>query len=240
MGMGATVRHRLGRFEIPAAEAYRAATLNLDDLAATIASLGPATRILEIGCGEGAMADRLTRVFPAAQFLGIDPIAEPGRLFRGDRSRATFRRMLSSELLTQCPDPFDLVVIVDVLHHIPDEHRRGLLSDAAALTTPGGLVAVLDWERGRTLSDAFCYLACRWVANDPNTRFMTGEEFRDLVRTGLPEFELAVATRVPPRRNNLLIGMRSPVQQHEATPRNGRSHAVAGTAHQRAVSSDLP
>lgn len=208
MGLGAAVRHRLGRFEIPAAEAYRAVTVNLDDLAATIASLGPVKRILEIGCGEGSMGERLTTVFPDADYLGIDLIPHVGRLYRGDPTRATFRTLLSSDLLAAKPDPFDLVVVVDVLHHVPDGDRAALLADAAALTAPGGLVAVKDWERGHTLSDLIVYIACRHIAGDPNTRFMRAQEFRELVRSGLPGFEQAVAARIPPRRNNLLIAMR--------------------------------
>ena len=109
MGVGETVRRRLGRLEGPAAEAYRSVFINLDDLAETLASLGPAERILEIGCGDGSVADRLCSVFPQADYLGIDVAAEPGRRFTGDRSRAQFRSMLSSELLVEAQVPWPAV-----------------------------------------------------------------------------------------------------------------------------------
>src|SRR4051794_25701463 len=123
VGFGTAVRTRLGRWELPAAELYRSAFINLDDLAASLASLGPVKRILEIGCGDGSMADRLCAAYPDAEYLGIDIAPNPGRLFQGDRSRATFRSVLSSDLLAEKPEPFDLVAVVDVVHHIPEDLR---------------------------------------------------------------------------------------------------------------------
>lgn len=99
MGIGTAVRHRLGRFEVPAAEAYRAAFINLDHLsnevAATWAAAQPQAprRILEIGCGDGSFGQRLTAAFPQATYLGIDPAPTAGRLYRGRRDGAEFRVM---------------------------------------------------------------------------------------------------------------------------------------------------
>src|SRR6476620_8141409 len=54
------------RAEVRAGQAYRALMINLEELAATVASLGPAHRILEIGCGKGALATKLALAFPEA------------------------------------------------------------------------------------------------------------------------------------------------------------------------------
>ncbi len=196
------------RLEGPAAEAYRSVFINLDDLADTLASLGPATRILEIGCGDGSMADRLCAVFPQAEYVGIDVAPEPGRRFTGDRARAEFRSILSSELVAEHPDPFDLVVVVDVLHHVLDGDRAALLADAASLTRPGGIVAVKDWERDRSAAHALCYGADRYVSGDTTVRFMAGDELRGLVRSSLTGCEPLLEARVPPRRNNVLFALR--------------------------------
>jgi 2-polyprenyl-6-hydroxyphenyl methylase/3-demethylubiquinone-9 3-methyltransferase len=182
--------------------------INLDDLADTLASLGPAKRILEIGCGDGSMADRLCAVFPQAEYVGIDVAPEPGRRFTGDRSRAEFRSILSSELAAEQPEPFDLVVVVDVLHHVLDGDRAALLGDAASLTRPGGIVAVKDWERDRSAAHALCYGADRYVSGDTTVRFMAGDELRDLVQSSLVGCEPLLEARVPPRRNNVLIALR--------------------------------
>lgn len=208
MGFGTAVRTRLGKWEIPAAELYRSAFINLDDLAASLASLGPVKRILEIGCGDGAMADRFCTVFPDAEYLGIDIADNPGRLFRGDASRATFRSMYSSDLVAEEPAPFDLVAIVDVVHHVAEDLRSSVLRDAAALTAPGGLLAVKEWERGRGIPHLMAYSADRYVSGDATVRFMSPDELRDLVSANLPDFSVVCEARIPPHRNNVLLALR--------------------------------
>jgi SAM-dependent methyltransferase len=210
VGIGTTIRHRLGRWEIPAAEMYRNRFINLDDLAATLASLGPAKRILEIGCGDGAFGQRLCKVFPVAEYVGIDIAPTAGRLFRGDGSRATFRAISSAEFLAERPEPFDLVCVVDVVHHLPEELRVPVLADAAALTTTDGVIAVKDWERGRGLAHVMAFAADRYVTGDKNVRFPSREELRGYLDRALPEFEIVCETRIPPRRNNVLYVMSRP------------------------------
>jgi 2-polyprenyl-6-hydroxyphenyl methylase/3-demethylubiquinone-9 3-methyltransferase len=207
VGIGPQIRHRLGRLEIPAAEAYRNRFINLDDLATTLASLTTAKRILEIGCGDGALAERLCRVFPDTEYLGIDIASEPGRLFRGDAARATFRSMSSADLLAEEPDNFDLVVIVDVVHHVPEGMRAAVLADAAELVTRDGMIAVKDWERGRGIAHLMAYTADRYVTGDKNVRFPSRDELGRLIGTALGEFEIVCEARIPPRRNNVLYAL---------------------------------
>ena len=54
---------------------------------------------MEIGCGEGTLAQRLCAAFPDATYVGIDVAEQPGRLFRGDRDRAEFHCLPSGEYL---------------------------------------------------------------------------------------------------------------------------------------------
>jgi 2-polyprenyl-6-hydroxyphenyl methylase/3-demethylubiquinone-9 3-methyltransferase len=206
--LGTAVRTRLGRWEIPAAELYRSAFINLDDLAASLASLGPVKRILEIGCGDGAMADRLCTAYPDSEYLGIDIAQSPGRLFRGDPSRATFRSISSSDLLAERPEPFDLVAIVDVIHHVADDLRAAVLRDAAELTASDGLLAVKEWERGRGLAHVMAYTADRYISGDNTVRFMEPAELRSLIRETVPSFSVVCEARIPPHRNNILLALR--------------------------------
>lgn len=210
MAIGPMVRHRLGRWEIPAAEAYRNRFINLDDLAVTLASLTPAKRILEIGCGDGSFGQRLCEAYPDAEYVGIDIAETAGRLFRGDAERATFRSIPSGELLAERPQPFDLVCIVDVVHHLPEELRVPVLRDAAALTTADGVVAVKDWERGRGLAHLLAFTADRYITGDKTVRFPSYDELRSYLAEGLPGFEVVCETRVPPRRNNVLFVLSRP------------------------------
>jgi 2-polyprenyl-3-methyl-5-hydroxy-6-metoxy-1,4-benzoquinol methylase len=208
MGIGTAVRHRLGRFEIPAAEAYRNRFIDLDSLATTLASLTKAKRILEIGSGDGSFGERLVNAFPDATYVGIDVASNPGRLYRADPARATFRSITSTDFIAENPEPFDLVTIVDVVHHVPQELRIPILTDAAKLTAPGGMVAVKDWERGRGLAHVMAFTADRYVSGDKTVRFPSREELRQMVDSGLPDFEVVCETRIPPRRNNVLYALR--------------------------------
>ncbi len=207
MSVGTAVRHRLGRWEIPAAELYRGRFIDLDDLATKVGVLAAPQRILEIGCGDGSFAQRLTETFPAAEYVGIDIAATAGRLYRGDPDRAAFRTVLSGDLIAEGSAVFDLVVIVDVVHHIPPEDRLGVLRDAARLTAPGGMLMVKDWERGRGLSHYAAFFADRVISGDKSVDFPTPQELRTLLATALPEFVVHATDRIAPRRNNILYAM---------------------------------
>lgn len=208
MGFGSAVRHRLGRFEIPAADAYRNRFIDLDSLATTLASLTSAKRVLEIGSGDGTFAQRLVKAFPDATYVGIDVAPNPGRLYRGDPSRVTFRSITSADYIVEDPEPFDLVTIVDVVHHVPEELRVPILMDAAKLTAPGGMVAVKDWERGKGIAHLMAYTADRYVSGDKTVRFPARDELRNIIETGLPDFDVVCEARIPPRRNNVLYALR--------------------------------
>jgi 2-polyprenyl-6-hydroxyphenyl methylase/3-demethylubiquinone-9 3-methyltransferase len=211
MPLGPAVRRALGRFEPAAARAYRGAFCDLDAMAATLASLVPeARRILEVGCGDGAASAALLRALPEASLVGIDPAnPAPGRLFDGDTARVHFRRTSAAGLLADAPAPFDLVLVCDVLHHVPQpESRVDLLRDAAAMAAPGATVAVKEWEPVGRVAPAFYYVLDRWVAGDPDMHFLSRPELDGVVRAALPGWRLTCEARIPPRRANLLLTLR--------------------------------
>ncbi|GAA2130132.1 hypothetical protein GCM10009760_02250 [Kitasatospora kazusensis] len=208
MGFTTAVRRRLGKYEVPAAELYRSVFIDLDDMATTLLSLSRPKRILEIGCGDGAVAERLVGALPDAEYVGIDVMAEPGRLFRGDRARAEFRSVYSHDLRAEGPALFDLVLVVDVLHHVPPAHRDALLHDAEAMLAPGGTLIVKEWERRQDLAHLMAYTSDRYVSGDKNVDFADREQLHAIVSRALPDFSVVCETRVPPKRNNILLALR--------------------------------
>jgi len=212
MGFGESVRTRLGRWETPAAELYRSVFIDLDDLATTTARLVPsASRILEIGCGDGSVADRMNNQYPEADFVGIDVAASPGRRYAGDPHRACFRSMTSRELVEEHPELFDLILVVDVLHHVPERSSRvQLLQDASSLLAPGGRLLIKDWERHPGMIHMLTFAADRYVSGDRTVAFMSATELRDLVTATLPELAPEEVTWVRPHRANALYALRSP------------------------------
>jgi 2-polyprenyl-6-hydroxyphenyl methylase/3-demethylubiquinone-9 3-methyltransferase len=210
--LGNAVRRALGPLEPAAIRTYRDAFIDLDSLAVTISSLVPdAVRILEIGCGDGAMAAALRRVLPGAELLGIDPGAtSPGRMYDGDPAGVEFRAVPTADLIAAGAEPFDLVVLCDVLHHVADAERDQVLRDAAALTAPGGTVAVKEWERRGGIGTAMAYCADRWVSGDATVRFMPRTEIDDLLDGAFPGWQRTCEARIPPRRANVLVTVRRP------------------------------
>lgn len=201
------MRTRLGRFERPAAEAYRRVFVDLDFLADRIADHEKPDRVLEIGCGDGAMADRLTTRFPDAEYIGIDVCPAPGRRYIGTDQHATFRQATSPQLRAETPEPFDLTVLVDVLHHIPDEtDRETVLADAAALT--GGTIVVKDWDAQPSLAHGLQVVADRYLSGDRTVRFGSLDYLLDLTARALPGWRLVWLETVPPWRNNIAAGFR--------------------------------
>jgi 2-polyprenyl-6-hydroxyphenyl methylase/3-demethylubiquinone-9 3-methyltransferase len=208
MSVGKVARKVLGPFAGSVAEFYRNLFIDLDDLARTVASLAPeAKRVAEIGAGFGDAANALLPYLPHAVFYGVDMAhPSPGSLYTRP-NKAVFTQQSSSELLAEQGSTFDLVLIVDVVHHVSQEHRAGLLRDAMDLTAPGGLLVVKDWTRDRTPIHALTYFSDRYLSSDKGVHFETYEALRTLIAPG-DGWTLACETRIPPWRNNLLLAYR--------------------------------
>jgi len=140
MSLGAAVRRSFGPYEWHVSEAWRSAFVDIDEFVGQIRRWTDATRILEIGCGEGAVTERLVRHFPGAEILAIDIAPNTGRLFRGDAGRVTFRQALAADVVAEQPASFDLVILADVIHHVPVAMRMDLLASARAALRPGGMM----------------------------------------------------------------------------------------------------
>ncbi len=174
--LGATIRKALGRYERPISDAYRGIFINLEDLAARIRGWTKPRRILEIGCGEGALAELLTRDFPEAEYLGIDIIAHLGRMYAGRTENVSFRQVEAQVLAEETPGEFDLIVLNDVLHHVPDSEREAVLDAARRLLAPEGILVFKDWVRRATPIHALCYVADVYIGGDRSVRYMDHAE----------------------------------------------------------------
>lgn len=209
MTPGALVRRVLPpRVERLVADAYRDVFVDLDELARTIGSLGAFGRAVEVGCGEGALASRLTRTTDA-QVLGIDIAPDPGRNYTGEPGRATFRQLRVEELVAS-GHTADLVVLSDVVHHVPAGERDAFLRSCRQLLAPGGLLVVKEWERRPNVAHALAYGSDRYVSGDRTVGFLTRDELVALLGRSCPDLASVCEARIPPRRNNLLLGLRAP------------------------------
>ena len=150
------------------------------------------------------MARTLLERFPAAHYQGIDVAPEVGRLFDGNGGRVSFRSIDSTSFAAETDERFDLVLVVDVLHHVPLALRDAVLGDLRSLTAPGGAYALKDWVRSRSVAHAAVWGSDRLLTGDHVSYFDPGE-LESLMPARFPADCEVLASRAPPRRNNILL-----------------------------------
>lgn len=208
MAVGAAVRRLFGPYENQVGDLYRGFFVDLPAQIEVVRRWAPdAAQIVEIGCGEGAVCERLAHDFPRAHLHGIDITPRVGRLFRGDASRVQFEQLDARALAERLPGQFDLALICDVLHHVPWDQHASLLRDAARLLKPGGLLVVKDWERILNVGHAACVFSDRVLTGD-RVRFATATQLRDTLTTTFGAGSVLDEARVRPWPNNLLFLVR--------------------------------
>lgn len=201
--IGRTVRRAFGPYEHRVAELYRGMFIDLEDLADCIRDWASPTAILEVGCGEGALAERLARDFPQASYTGIDIIPHLGRLYHGPVSdRVRFRRITAEDLAEAEPGAYDLVVINDVLHHVPAPARNSLMAAARKLLAPGGRLVFKDWLRKPTPIHAAVYVADVHIGGDRDVSYMPMATQREMIAAAFGEGAILGERPIRPWRQN--------------------------------------
>jgi SAM-dependent methyltransferase len=204
MQPGPVIRQLFGPYEHTVAEAYRHIFVNLDDFARLIRTWVPhAQRILEVGCGEGAMTERITRTYPTATVTAIDITPKVGRLFRGDRFNVTFCQESVEAVANRQPASFDLVILADVIHHVPAEFRPSLISAIDQAMTPNGSFIFKDWLVSKTPIHRLCDMSDRYLTGD-DVSYCTTSVINGLLEPFGPGTIRQTAT-VRPWKNNVAV-----------------------------------
>ena len=108
-----------------------------DDLTALLAPL-TRPRVLDLGCGDGALTAELHQRLEARETVGVDSSA--AMLERAGARAAAGLRFEAGDAATWSAAPFDLVISNAALQWVPD--HAALLPRLAALVAPGGQLAV--------------------------------------------------------------------------------------------------
>lgn len=184
---------------------YRCLFVHLDAFVGSIrARAGTPAEILEIGCGDGLVTERLALTFPGSALTGIDICSQPGRLYRGDRTRVRFLRTTSEALGVTDPARFQLVIVADVLHHVPQRDRARFLASVTPLMADGATLVLKDWVREWTPAYVLGYLSDRYITGDrishPNEA-----ELRALAQSAFGADAICAEFRVRPWHCNLAL-----------------------------------
>jgi predicted methyltransferase len=110
-------------------------------------SLKPDAVIADVGSGTGYFAVRLANMVPQGRVYGVD--VEPDMVkYLAERAKREKRANLVALAGTpddpRLPEKADLVLLVDVYHHIDDRERY--FRNLRASLKPGGRVAVIDFR----------------------------------------------------------------------------------------------
>src|SRR5437870_3972474 len=112
---------------------------------ATVALAGPASRVLDLGCGDGRVAARLAAA--GAEVTGVDPSAVALERARAAHPELTFLPPGAGGRLPLDDASFDAVVCIDVLQHVADTQL--LMSETRRVLRAGGLLAAAVPFHGR-------------------------------------------------------------------------------------------
>ena len=103
-------------------------------------------RVLELGCGTGAVARHLAELANVAEVIGIDPsplLLEHARRLGDDISGLSFQEADARQLPFD-NEQFDVVVAHTVLSHIPEPEKA--FAEAHRVLKRGGWMAVFDCD----------------------------------------------------------------------------------------------
>jgi len=205
MPLGPFIRKMFGPFERQVSDLFRSVFINLDAFVDQIQQWLSATNIFELGCGEGAIAERLVKSFPNAHYTGIDIMPRVGRLFTGDSSRTTFKQQSIRDFtLNNVKNPFDLLIICDIMHHIPWDMHKDILIDARKVLKPGGYMILKDWERSATPIYFLGYFVDRYITGD-HVRYKSAGELQELIEEVFGTNCIKAVARIRPWSNNIVF-----------------------------------
>ncbi len=108
--------------------------------------LEDATRVVEIGCSSGTIAELFIDM-PIADYTGVDIDFRAITLARSRFKKypqMRFERSSTADFAAANSQAYDLVLISSVAHHVDDCTLIGMLNDGAQLARKGGRVVILD------------------------------------------------------------------------------------------------
>ena len=136
-------------------------------------------RILDVGCGSGGLARLL--VEEGAEVIGVDPNPQALTTARTRVPAAQFEEA-SAEALPFEDAVFDVVLVVNALHHVPLDAMDRAVAEAARVARPGGWLIVLEPLAAGNFFDALRVVedetAVRLAARNALARAIEGNRLR--------------------------------------------------------------
>lgn len=212
MSIGSTVRRLLGPYEQAVCSAYRSIFVNVPRCVEQMQHAIPRNSyVIDVGGGDGEIINKLLQIREDIRVVMIDlrqnigAFIETNVLDRVERHPGTSLH----EYRISGSTVGDVLLVSDVLHHVPTQERRAFLADCVSLTRPGGTLIFKDVARGRLTSFASVF-ADRYITGDKHVSLVDPEELIDLASSfGCLKVGDLLSSRELP---NYAISFRAPPQ----------------------------
>lgn len=120
-----------------------------------VAYIGDAGKVLDIGCGNGRLAERLDHEGKHLVYVGVD--ASPALAAIAAARQARWQNIAAEIYVGDITQPgwrrafangeFDIALALAVLHHVPSfDLRVAVLRDICALLKPGSRLILSNWQ----------------------------------------------------------------------------------------------
>jgi ubiquinone/menaquinone biosynthesis C-methylase UbiE len=141
-------------------------------------------RIVDLGCGTGAMALALARAYPSATLIGVD--GDPDVLERA-RAKACAEGIeleLHETLADRLPVPdasVQCVVSTLMFHHLVPSVKRDVLAEVRRVLEPSGQLLICDVGRASDPAMRAAFFAVQLLDGFANTREHARGELPEIV-----------------------------------------------------------
>ena len=190
MSAGQLARRLLGDRWFPVVgRLYRRLFVDLRKVAEGLPKVPEGGHVLDVGAGDGELVNLLLPLNPGATATLIDVAPAVGGWLRADlRDRVEVMPHTSVGAYAKLARrPVDVVILSDVLHHVPLAERPGLLIDLRDLLAGRAAKLVVKEVEPGSWRARLYYLADRFITGDRNVHFIRRDEVRKLVQGALPD-----------------------------------------------------
>lgn len=101
----------------------------------------PHPRLLDVGCGIGALHPAISPLF--SSISGVDVSKDSIDRARDDNPENAYHHYSGAELPFE-DDSFDMTLAACVMHHVPTQHWVRFMDEMSRVVAPGGMVCLIE------------------------------------------------------------------------------------------------